>query len=186
MAKREIVSRYKGSIAGLLWSFLNPLLMLAVYTFVFSIIFQSKWSGGNGSRTEFALVLFAGLIIFGLFSEVISRAPVLIIGNINYVKKIIFPIEILPYIALASAFFQFMVSTFVWIIFYIIFFGVPHASIFFVANYSFAIDIAHFGDLVDSCIIRCLHSRYAAVCCNHNHDTYVSISYFLFDDFNSR
>lgn len=78
--------------------------MLAVYTFVFSIIFQSKWSGGNGSRTEFALVLFAGLIIFGLFSEVISRAPVLIIGNINYVKKIIFPIEILPYIALASAF----------------------------------------------------------------------------------
>ncbi len=130
LAKREIVSRYKGSIAGLLWSFLNPLLMLAVYTFVFSIIFQSKWSGGNGSRTEFALVLFAGLIIFGLFSEVISRAPVLIIGNINYVKKIIFPIEILPYIALASAFFQFMVSTFVWIIFYIIFFGVPHASIF--------------------------------------------------------
>ena len=101
LAKREIVSRYKGSIAGLLWSFLNPLLMLAVYTFVFSIIFQSKWSGGNGSRTEFALVLSAGLIIFGLFSEVISRAPVLIIGNINYVKKIIFPIEILPYIALA-------------------------------------------------------------------------------------
>lgn len=107
LAKREVVSRYKGSIAGLLWSFLNPLLMLAVYTFVFGMVFQSQWPGGSGSKAEFALVLFAGLIIFGLFSEVISRAPVLIVGNINYVKKIIFPIEILPYIALASAFSNF-------------------------------------------------------------------------------
>lgn len=129
LAKREVVSRYKGSIAGLLWSFLNPLLMLAVYTFVFGMVFQSQWPGGSGSKAEFALVLFAGLIIFGLFSEVISRAPVLIVGNINYVKKIIFPIEILPYIALASAFFQFLVSILVWLIFYMLFFGVPHASI---------------------------------------------------------
>lgn len=129
LAKREITSRYKGSAAGLLWSFFNPLLMLAVYTFVFSVIFQSRWAGGSGSKTEFALVLFAGLIIFGLFSEVISRAPVLIISNVNYVKKIIFPIEILPYVALISAFFQFLASTLIWLIFYLIFFGIPHITI---------------------------------------------------------
>ena len=130
LAKREIDSRYKGSVAGLLWSFFNPLLMLGVYTFVFSIIFQSKWAGGSGSRTEFALVLFAGLIFFGLFSEVIGRAPVLILGNVNYVKKIIFPVEILAYVAMASALFQFLASMFIWLIFYSIFFGLPPLTIF--------------------------------------------------------
>lgn len=129
LAKREVASRYKGSAAGLLWSFFNPLLMLAVYTFVFSVIFQSKWAGGSGSKTEFALVLFAGLIVFGLVSEIIGRAPVLIVGNVNYVKKIIFPLEILIYVAGMSAIFQLLASIFVWLVFYCIFFGVPPLTI---------------------------------------------------------
>ena len=145
LAKREIASRYKGSAAGLLWSFFNPLLMLAVYTFVFSIIFQSKWAGGSGSKTEFALVLFAGLIVFGLVSEVIGRAPVLIVGNINYVKKIIFPIEILPYVALVSAFFQFLASIFVWLVFYCVFFGLPPITIFLLPLVMFPIVLLILG-----------------------------------------
>ena len=78
MIRREVVGRYRGSMMGLLWSFLNPVLMLAVYTFVFSEVFKSNWIGGTGSRTEFALVLFAGLMVFNFFAECISRSPSLI------------------------------------------------------------------------------------------------------------
>jgi len=129
LAKREIDSRYKGSAAGVLWSFVNPLLMLGVYTFVFSVIFQSKWNGGNGSKTEFALVLFVGLIFFGLFSEVVARAPILILSNVNYVKKVIFPIEVLVYVALSAALFQFIASMAIWLVFHCVFFGFPPLTI---------------------------------------------------------
>lgn len=115
---------------GLLWSFFNPVLMLAVYTFVFSVVFKARWSGGSDSKTEFALVLFAGLIVFNLFSECLNRAPMLIISNVNYVKKVIFPLEILPIITLGAAAFHFLVSFIVWLIFYAIFFGIPPATIF--------------------------------------------------------
>lgn len=129
MAKREVMGRYKGSAMGLLWSFVNPVMMLAVYTFVFSVVFNARWSGGGGSKTEFALVLFAGLLIFNFFSECMNRAPVLIISNVNYVKKVVFPLEILPVVVLGSAAFHFLVSLVVWLLFYAIFFGIPPASI---------------------------------------------------------
>jgi lipopolysaccharide transport system permease protein len=106
MAKREIVGRYRGSFLGMLWSFVNPVLMLAVYTFVFSIVFQARWGDAGGDRFEFALVLFAGLIVFNLFSECVTRAPGLILANVNYVKKVIFPLEILPWVSLCSALFH--------------------------------------------------------------------------------
>lgn len=111
MAWREVVGRYKGSMMGLLWSFINPVLMLAVYTFVFSVVFKAKW-GGNGeeSKTAFALVLFSGLIMHGLLAEVLNRAPSLILGNVNYVKKVIFPLEILPAVAIGGALFHSAVS----------------------------------------------------------------------------
>ena len=114
---------------GLLWSFFNPVLMLAVYTFVFSIVFKARWAGGSDSKTEFALVLFAGLMVFNLFSECVNRAPGLVLGNVNYVKKVVFPLEILPVVALGSAGFHLLISLFVWLIFYLIFFGVPQATI---------------------------------------------------------
>lgn len=129
--KREVLGRYRGSVMGILWSFINPLFMLIVYTFVFSVVFKARWNGGGDSKTEFALVLFAGLIIFNLFSECINRAPGLIVGNQNYVKKVIFPLEILPWIGLGAAFFHGAVSLGVWLIAYLIFFGFPHATILF-------------------------------------------------------
>lgn len=129
LTKREVVGRYRGSFMGILWSFFNPVFMLAVYTFVFSVVFKARWSGGSESRTEFALVLFAGMIVFGLFSECVNRAPGLILSNVNYVKKVVFPLEILPFVSLGAAAFHLLVSVAVWLIFYIVFFGVPHPTI---------------------------------------------------------
>ena len=110
MTKRDVVGRYKGSILGLGWSFFNPILMLTVYTFVFSVVFKARWGLSNESKTDFAMVLFVGLIIHGLFSEVINRAPVIILSNVNFVKKVVFPLEILPVISLGAALFHSLVS----------------------------------------------------------------------------
>ncbi|WP_223192365.1 ABC transporter permease [Paenibacillus sedimenti] len=105
-AKRDLLARYKGSYLGILWSFINPLLMLVIYTFVFSEVFKSKWSSGTESKVEFALLLFCGLNAFNIFAEVIGRAPGLILNHTNYVKKVVFPLEILPVTILLSALMQ--------------------------------------------------------------------------------
>jgi lipopolysaccharide transport system permease protein len=127
LVQREVLGRYKGSMLGIFWSLVTPIFMLAVYTFVFSVVFKARWGdSGSGSRTEFALVLFAGLMIFNIFAECISKAPGLILANANYVKKVVFPLEILPWVSLGSALFQFAVSLVVWIVAYIMFFGLPY------------------------------------------------------------
>ena len=123
---REVMGRYKGSMLGIFWSLANPILMLAVYTFVFSVVFKAHWHAGSDSKTEFALVLFAGLIVFNLFSECVSRAPSLLLINVNYVKKVVFPLEILPWVSIGSALFHFVVSLGVWLATYLILFGIPH------------------------------------------------------------
>lgn len=111
MTRREVVGRYKGSAMGLAWSFFNPVFMLAVYTFVFSVIFKSRWGvGGDESKSQFALVLFVGLIAHSLFAEVLNRAPSLILSNVNYVKKVVFPLEILPVVAMGAALFHSLIS----------------------------------------------------------------------------
>jgi lipopolysaccharide transport system permease protein len=129
--KREVLGRYRGSVMGVLWSFFNPVFMLIVYTFVFSVVFQARWSSGSESKTEFALVLFAGLLVFNLFAECINRAPGLIVGNQNYVKKVVYPLEILPWVGLGAALFHGAVSLGVWLIAYLIFFGLPHATMLY-------------------------------------------------------
>jgi lipopolysaccharide transport system permease protein len=112
MTRREVVGRYKGSALGMAWSFFNPVFMLLVYTFVFSEIFKSRWGGvgGDDSKTQFAVLLFVGMIVLSLFSEVMNRAPGLILSNVNYVKKVIFPVEILPVIAMGAALFHSLIS----------------------------------------------------------------------------
>jgi lipopolysaccharide transport system permease protein len=129
LVQREVVGRYRGSVLGILWSFFNPVVMLLIYTFVFSVVFKARWSGGSDSKTEFALVLFAGLIVFNLFAECFNRAPGLILSNVNYVKRVVFPLEILPWVALGSALFHTLVSVGVWLIAYIILFGAPHITV---------------------------------------------------------
>lgn len=111
MTGREVVGRYKGSAIGLGWSLFHPILLLTVYTFVFSVVFKARWGVNTGeSRTQFALILFVGLIIHGLFAEVINRAPSLVMANQNYVKKVVFPLELLPIISLGAALFHAVIS----------------------------------------------------------------------------
>ncbi len=107
MTWREVAARYRGSLMGVVWSLLLPILMLGVYTFVFGVVFQSRWGGeAQGGKGEFAVILFAGLIVHGLFAEVFNRAPGLVLGNSNYVKRVIFPLDILVWVALGSALFH--------------------------------------------------------------------------------
>jgi lipopolysaccharide transport system permease protein len=110
MIKREVIGRYRGSFFGLLWSFITPIIMLSIYTFVFSFVFKARWGIESSDPYEFAVMLFSGLIVFNLFSESITRAPSLILNNVNYVKKVIFPLEILPWVSLGSAVFHALIS----------------------------------------------------------------------------
>lgn len=103
---RDLTQRYRGSYLGMLWAVITPLLLLVIYTFVFSVVLHAKWGGAlrpTQGRAEFALTLFAGLVPFTVFSEVLSRAPTLILQVPNYVKKVVFPLEVLPVIALNAA-----------------------------------------------------------------------------------
>lgn len=129
LIQREVIGRYRGSVMGILWSFFNPVFMLVIYTFVFSVVFKARWNTGSDSKTEFALVLFAGLIVFNLFGECFNRSPSLILSNVNYVKKVVFPLEVLPVVALGSAMFHALISLGVWLIAYLILFGTPHITI---------------------------------------------------------
>jgi lipopolysaccharide transport system permease protein len=109
--RREIEGRYRGSYLGMVWSMILPLMMLAIYTFVFTVIFKSQWENtAQDNRAEFAMLIFAGLIAFNAFSECVSRAPGLIVGSVNYVKKVIFPLEVLPVVTLGTALFHALVS----------------------------------------------------------------------------
>ena len=94
-----------------MWSFFNPLLLLVLYTFVFSVVFKARWGGDlTESKSQFAILLFVGMIVHTLFAETLNRAPWLIVNNVNYVKKIVFPLEILPVVALGASLFHLLVS----------------------------------------------------------------------------
>lgn len=111
LTKREVLGRYKGSIMGLTWSFFNPVFMLAIYTFVFSVVFKARWGiGGDESKAQFAIILFVGMLVHGIFSEVLGKAPGLIVSNANFVKKVVFPLEILPVVTMGAALFHGVVS----------------------------------------------------------------------------
>lgn len=97
LVKREIEVRYRGAWLGALWALLTPLMMLAVYTFVFAHVLRVRWGNAPAATTtDFALSLFAGLTAFGILAETLQASPNLILGNVNYVKKVVFPLEILP------------------------------------------------------------------------------------------
>lgn len=128
MIRREVSGRYRGSVMGLLWSFFNPLFMLAVYTFVFGVVFKARWGDSSGSRLEFALILFAGLIVFNFFAECLNRAPTLILSNVNYVKRVVFPLEILPWVSLGATLFHALISLAVWLVAHLIIFKTVYLS----------------------------------------------------------
>lgn len=110
LAKREIIGRYRGSVFGLAWSFFNPLLLLLIYTLFFTEALGMHEVTSGSSKTAFANSLFVGLIIHGFFAECAMRAPKLVTSNPSYVKKIVFPLEILPWVSVVSATFHGIVS----------------------------------------------------------------------------
>lgn len=110
-ARRDVLGRYRGSLLGLSWSFLTPLLMLGVYSFVFVGVFKATWPGSpKGGGLEFALQIFAGLLVFNLFAEVATKAPILIVEQPNLVKKVIFPVELLAWVTVLSGLFHLLIS----------------------------------------------------------------------------
>jgi lipopolysaccharide transport system permease protein len=133
MAQREVVGRYKGSVLGLAWSFFNPVLMLSVYTFVFAVVFKARWGdaavAAPQSKADFALLLFVGMIVHGLFSEVLNRAPQLILTNQNFVKRVVFPLHILPVVSTIAAVFHALVSLVVMLLAFALFSGPPHWTV---------------------------------------------------------
>ena len=122
LSKRGIYGRYRGTLLGLVWSFITPLLMLGIYTFVFGAILQIKWPDQGGGSLEFAAILFSGMLIHSLFAECLTKAPTLILANPQYVKKMIFPLESLVWVSLATAVFQAVISVVI-LIFYLLLVG---------------------------------------------------------------
>jgi len=112
MIRRDLGQRYKGSYLGFLWSIINPILLLLIYTFIFSVVFKARWrpTDENMPLGEFAITLFAGLIPFNLFSEVVNRAPTMVTGNVNYVKKVVFPLEVLVVVGVGTALLTSMIN----------------------------------------------------------------------------
>lgn len=110
MTKREILGRYRGASFGLLWSIFSPFLMLMIYTLAFGYVLKSRWPGSNGTTTDFALILFAGLVVHGFFAECFTRSVQLIVGNANYVKKVVFPLELLVWSMTFSALFHLLIN----------------------------------------------------------------------------
>lgn len=111
MAKRDVIKRYRGSFAGVFWSFFNPLLMLVIYSFVFGVIFKARWNAQVHGHLEYAIVLFAGLNISTMFSECANKATTLIEENTNYVKRVVFPLETLSWSTIGAALFHLLIAT---------------------------------------------------------------------------
>jgi len=111
LVKREVLGRYRGSLLGTAWSFFNPLLMLSVYTFVFTTVMKVRWADtGSVNKVNFAILAFVGLAAHGFFAECLNKAPGLIISNVNFVKKVVFPLEALVWVLIGSALFHLAIS----------------------------------------------------------------------------
>lgn len=128
LTKREFSGRYRGSFGGIVWSFAQPLFLLAVYTIAFGVILKARW-GFSGGTADYALMLFAGLIIFNLFSECLIKSTTLVTDNPNFVKKVVFPLELLPVITVATALIHAMIGLAVWLLGYTLLFGIPKPTV---------------------------------------------------------
>jgi lipopolysaccharide transport system permease protein len=103
LIRREFMTRYRGSILGILWAVLNPVLMVLIFSFLFNVVFQARWVAEPGSSGNFVILALLGMIIHGIFAESVGQAPHLILSRASYVKKVLFPLEILPIVTLGNA-----------------------------------------------------------------------------------
>jgi lipopolysaccharide transport system permease protein len=126
LIKRDFAGRYRGTVGGLLWSFAQPMFLLVVYTLAFGVVLQVRWQN-QGDATDYALMLFAGLIVYNTVADVLQRAPTLITSHPNFVKKIVFPLELFPLVTCASALLHALIATAIWVLGYGLLRGVPLA-----------------------------------------------------------
>lgn len=126
LGRREVLSRYRGTVMGIFWSFISPVVMLVVYTFVFSEVFKARWGVGGTDKTAFAVNLFAGIIVHGFFAECLSRSPTLMPQYVSYVKRVVFPLAILPPVVVVSALFHTFISVLVLLIAHFVLYGFVH------------------------------------------------------------
>ena len=130
LIKREFAGRYRGSLGGVAWSFAQPVFLLLVYTLAFGVILKARW-GGAGGTADYALMLFAGLIIYNAFSECLIKSGNLITDNPNFVKKVVFPLELLPVVAVGTAMLHLVIGLFAWLMGYAVLFGWPKPAIIY-------------------------------------------------------
>ena len=116
LSKRDLVGRYRGATFGLLWSLISPFLMLVVYTFAFGTVMGGRWPQVGAGSASFSIILFTGLIVHGLLAECLGRAPVLVSSQPNLVKRVIFPLAILPWPMLMSALFHTAMNVVVFVV----------------------------------------------------------------------
>jgi lipopolysaccharide transport system permease protein len=133
LARREFDQRFRGSMLGWFWALIAPLAMLAVFSLVFGVIFQSRWQRpGSELQAEFAfpLLLFSGLILFNFFADQFNRAPTLMMENVSYIKKVVFPLEIMPIVSMLTALATAAISFVAFLVIYVIMSGLPPLTIF--------------------------------------------------------
>ena len=128
LVRREVESRYRGSLLGVGWAVLVPVLMLLVYTFVFTTVFQARWDLPLAHKGEFALLLFSGLMTFSIFADAIHRAPGLMLENASYIKKVVFPLEVLPWVLVGGSVINALISFGVLLLAYLAIIGIPPLS----------------------------------------------------------
>lgn len=128
LAARRIEAQYRGSTLGLLWAVLQPMLLLGVYTFAFSFVMGSHWSADESGSGEFALRAYSGMILFAIFSRPFGEAPNLIVSNQTYIKQLVFPAEVLAWVSVATALFDFAVGFVLWAALFVVLHGPPPLS----------------------------------------------------------
>jgi len=128
MCSREIQHRHRGTLLGVWWCIGAPLATLGAYLFVFMHVLEARWDEGTCSRAEFALIVFAGLITFNFFAECLNRAPGLMLENTAYIKRMRFPLEVLPLVCVGSAGFNALANALILFAWYAVLLGVPPAT----------------------------------------------------------
>jgi lipopolysaccharide transport system permease protein len=128
LVRREFSGRYQGSFAGPLWPIFEPLIMFSVYVVAFGVVMKVRW-GYSGDTKEYAFMMLAGLMVFNAFAECLNRSPKLISANPNFVKKIVFPLEILPWVISLNALAHMMISAGLWVLGFALLIGMPHLSV---------------------------------------------------------
>jgi lipopolysaccharide transport system permease protein len=106
---RDLRVKYRDTFIGFWWMLIQPLLMLSTYALVFGGIFGSRWQN-KGTAWDFVLLLFCGLILFVMFSDTVNRTTTVIRSQPNFIKKVVFPLEILPIVILGSAIFSALIN----------------------------------------------------------------------------